>query len=591
MKRMLILMFCGVAALSSKLALLPTIGMTRPWLSAGKIAMTLLVAATVSFYGSSKASAAECVYSMSVFPGKITIHDAADPATALLTVGGLDINGAISLDPVRGLLYGGTWPSTNLPLRAYDAVTIAPMPAFDIPLSNSGNHATALDAQRRILFHYDTVGRLLRAISLDDSNYGVVIASLNTVLPVSNGHSDIGNYIALDSIGERLFLAGSSGGAIVAIDISGLSPAAGFFGAVTDTGHTGRPLGDSGNGLAVDDMGRRVFAISADNTVRVFSADPPFGFLFDVSVPTPGHDNGLIYAPDNDMLFVGGAGSSSSTAIVVSTGVVTSVGDSPWSGVSFTLDYAQICGTTDEDADNDGVLDDQDICPGFNDSVDADSDGVPDGCDPCPNDSENDADGDGTCGDVDTCPGGDDNQNADGDSLPDFCDVCPLDPENDADGDGICESDDNCPLIANDNQNDIDEDNIGDACDDDIDGDSVSNEDDNCPYDTNPEQTDTDGDGAGDICDTDDDNDGVLDANDACVSTPLGEVVNADGCSIVELCPCVHPIYGDKWKNHGAYVRCIAHTSEDFVSAGLITEIEKDAIVSEAGESSCGHKK
>ena len=161
----------------------------------------------------------------------------------------------------------------------------------------------------------------------------------------------------------------------------------------------------------------------------------------------------------------------------------------------------------------------------------------------------------------------------------------------DTDGDGICESDDNCPIIANGNQSDIDEDNIGDVCDDDIDGDTVLNEDDNCPYHVNTEQTDTDGNGAGDVCDADDDNDGVLDADDACVPTPLGEVVNADGCSIAELCPCAHLIYGDKWKDHGAYVSCVAHTSKDFVSAGLITEIEKDDIVLEAGESSCGHKK
>jgi hypothetical protein len=37
-------------------------------------------------------------------------------------------------------------------------------------------------------------------------------------------------------------------------------------------------------------------------------------------------------------------------------------------------------------------------------------------------------------------------------------------------------------------------------------------------------------------------------------------------------------------------VRCVAHTSEDFVSAFLLTEVEKDAVVAEAGESSCGHK-
>ena len=201
-----------------------------------------------------------------------------------------------------------------------------------------------------------------------------------------------------------------------------------------------------------------------------------------------------------------------------------------------------------------------------------------------------DDDGDGVPDDQDICPGGDDNVDTDGDLIPDFCDLCPIDPENDTDGDGICESDDNCPLIANDNQSDIDGDNIGDVCDNDIDGDTVLNENDNCPFDVNTEQIDTDNDGAGDVCDNDIDGDGVLDADDACVPTPLDEVVNAEGCSISEICPCAHPDGAGRWKNHGAYVRCVAHTSEDFVSAGLITEIEKDAILSEAGISICGHK-
>ncbi len=205
---------------------------------------------------------------------------------------------------------------------------------------------------------------------------------------------------------------------------------------------------------------------------------------------------------------------------------------------------------TSNDSDGDGVPDDRDICPNGDDTVDTDADGVPDNCDVCPNDFENDADGDGICGDVDICPGGVDSLNTDGDSLPDFCDVCPLDPENDADGDGVCESDDNCPIVAN------------------------------------PSQFNFDGDALGNECDPDDDNDGVLDANDECLGTIINEVVNKTGCSVADLCPCEN-----SWKNHGAYVSCVAHTTEDFVEAGLITGTEKDALVSEAGTSNCGTKK
>lgn len=49
------------------------------------------------------------------------------------------------------------------------------------------------------------------------------------------------------------------------------------------------------------------------------------------------------------------------------------------------------------------------------------------------------------------------------------------------------------------------------------------------------------------------------------------------------ICPC-----DNEWKNHGAYVSCVAQASEDFVDLGLITEAEKGAIVSAAGKSACG---
>lgn len=202
-------------------------------------------------------------------------------------------------------------------------------------------------------------------------------------------------------------------------------------------------------------------------------------------------------------------------------------------------------------------------------------------------DADPDGDGDGIADDDDNCPTIVNSDQADGDSdgQGDACDVCPADSDNDSDGDGICGNEDNCPLTSNADQFDNDSDGDGDVCDNDDDNDGIFDESDNCWFDANSDQSDTDGDGIGNVCDTDDDSDNVLDADDACPNTPLGEIVDAIGCSIDELCPC-----DNEWKNHGAYVSCVAHTAEDFIDAGLITEAEKDIIVSAAGHSDCGKK-
>jgi Thrombospondin type 3 repeat len=153
----------------------------------------------------------------------------------------------------------------------------------------------------------------------------------------------------------------------------------------------------------------------------------------------------------------------------------------------------------------------------------------------------------------------------------------------DRDSDGVPNSTDNCVGSVNPNQSDLDADGAGDECDMDDDNDTVLDAADNCPLASNTGQLDQDNDGRGDACDFDDDNDGVDNGPDLCPATAPGVAVDRNGCSIADTCPCEN-----SWRNHGAYAKCVAQTSNSFFSAGLITSAQKGSIVSAGALSSCG---
>lgn len=143
-----------------------------------------------------------------------------------------------------------------------------------------------------------------------------------------------------------------------------------------------------------------------------------------------------------------------------------------------------------EDNDNDDVPDSIDNCLGVPNPTQANFAG---GGDPALGDACEDQDGDTHLDALDNCivQANADQSDLDRDGRGDLCDT-------DIDGDGAectygpggracVPANDNCPLVPNPrvdgDQPDMDNDGVGNACDDDIDGDNRPNDEDECPFD------------------------------------------------------------------------------------------------------------
>ncbi len=215
----------------------------------------------------------------------------------------------------------------------------------------------------------------------------------------------------------------------------------------------------------------------------------------------------------------------------------------------------------DADDDGDGVLDGDDVCPLVPDpaQLDLDSDGLGDACD-----DDDDGDGDPDLTDcmpldptvghglLEICDGADQDCDAavdegfpdlddngvgdacdddkDGDLDPDDTDCAPQDPSIHHGAVEACNAvDDNCNGIIDEGYPDTDGNGQANCIDVDDDGDGVPDDEDNCPAVGNPDQADTDGDGAGNACDPDDDGDGDPDTTDCKLLDPA---VNPDATEV-----------------------------------------------------------
>ena len=224
--------------------------------------------------------------------------------------------------------------------------------------------------------------------------------------------------------------------------------------------------------------------------------------------------------------------------------------------------YTKTCTICDEDSDGDFVCDEDDLCPGFDDTEDEDGDGIPDGCDDCNGNMNDmlcddndpctlndrydeecncagvfaDTDQDGVCNFEDICPDFDDNLIGtpcdDGDecTLGETYDTdcgCSGGVFQDADGDGICDAEDECDTSLE-----------GTACDD---GDDCTTQD----------VYDADCICAGTIADAD--NDGVCDEDDTCPDFDNALIGTAcddgDECTLGETydedCGCSGGVFQD----------------------------------------------
>jgi hypothetical protein len=281
--------------------------------------------------------------------GRLSARALSPPYDAVLTSEVSYVNGALALDPLRGVLYGNRCCAPGASIQAHDARTLELVASKTITLDNSGSLSIELDPLRRVLFVYDGKRVELTAVSIEAASYGQKLATLYPPLNADGGGSS-SDCLAIDGEAGRLFLTGTDGGNVLSIDVSALYPGGGAFGEIEVTAQTARSQGDTGGSLAIDEVGRRVFVIPAHGFVRVFSADPPYSTIDEYVVERMAYsDCGLFYDGRNETLYVGRdvwQGRPSRPLAVDRAGVQREIGPTPFDGDDLTIYGISFAGAT-----------------------------------------------------------------------------------------------------------------------------------------------------------------------------------------------------------------------------------------------------
>jgi MYXO-CTERM domain-containing protein len=330
---------------------------------------------------------------------------------------------------VRDKLVGtGRFPVVDL----FDAVTVAPSAATlaqyqaILVYSNSGFTETTL-LGNRLADYVDGGGGVVE----------MMFANVGGIAPL-NGRFNSANY---DPVSGATFTSGVP---------QTLQP--------LDASH---PVLAGVNDLFNGTMSYNIASASLSATADLIAQWDDGAPAVAVDTTHTGYVVGLNMFPSSDDLLVGGWDATTDGAVLMANALEWVAGS---------------------DLDGDGVRDTDDNCVATAnpDQADGDGDTVGDACDQC---AAVDTDLDGICDDVDQCPGFDDWLDTDGDTAPDGCDICPEDNPDDIDGDGVCTTDDVCFGTPN---------NDGD-------GDGNCNSEDVCPGED--DRLDGDDDGDPDGCD------------------------------------------------------------------------------------------